>query len=804
MILPNGKVFDTRGAGDHERFAGECAPLAGELLALREEILSNLALHEKIRKKYRTKNTVGYSLNAFIDHEHPLDILAHLLIGGEGTLGFISEAVLETLPVHSCRATALLYYNDLFAACADIPSLKEAGAEAVELMDRASLRAVENISGMPEAIKGLPAGAAALLVEFQEASEALLQQRIGRFEPGAGLLYPPVFSTDVKQQDLFWKVRKGLFPSVGAVRKSGTTVILEDIAFPVEKLGDALTDLRILFDEYGYSDGIIFGHAKDGNIHFVITQSFHTQKDIDRYDQFIQKMVKLVVEKYDGSLKGEHGTGRNMAPFVETEWGGEAYAIMCRLKRCIDPENLLNPGVILSADEKLHVRDLKQMPSVEQEVDKCIECGYCEHVCPSRDVTMTPRRRIVARRVLQLLQGKGDRDGYERLLKEYQYDGMDTCAVDGLSATACPVDINTGDLVKRLRRESHSAWGNRMALYVARHLGAVEGLVRTGLRVGAGINRWFGARAMTRLTTGMRRVIPAMPVWPVGLGVADWRGGRRGDVAGADEREDVGGAGRQNNVIDRGRPVGGGRIVYFPSCVSRVMRQEGQDRSGVMGALLRVSSRVGIEVIVPEDVRGACCGQLFSSKGFTEAFRWTCRKTVEQLWEVSQQGALPVVTDVSSCTYTMLHFRDMLDEGGKLKYDMLRIMDIVDWLHDHVMPVAGDIVGKEEVVLHPVCSLAKMGTYGKFVKVAKHFAGTVTVPMQAGCCGMAGDRGFLFPELTQGATCQEALEVNERTYQGYYSSAVTCEMALSQATGKVYEGLIYLVDRAMGGDRKYL
>ncbi|HVU59098.1 MAG TPA: FAD-binding and (Fe-S)-binding domain-containing protein [Puia sp.] len=776
MVLPNGKIFDTGVAGDHERLATECPELAGELLALRGEILGNPALYEKIRKKYRTKNTVGYSLNAFIDHEHPLDILAHLLIGGEGTLGFIAEAVLETLPVYPCRATALLYYTDLYTACADIGGLREAGAEAVELMDRASLRAVEDIAGMPDVIKGLPVGAAALLVEFQEASVESLQERIGRFVPGAGLLYPPVFSTDVKQQDLFWKVRKGLFPSVGAVRKSGTTVILEDIAFPVEKLGDALTDLRVLFDEYGYEDGIIFGHAKDGNIHFVITQSFHSREDIDRYDRFIQKMVKLVVERYDGSLKGEHGTGRNMAPFVEVEWGSEAYAIMCRLKRCVDPENLLNPCVILSSDDKLHVRDLKQMPVVEQEVDKCIECGYCEHVCPSRDVTMTPRRRIVARRVLQLAKQDEDWERHDMLLKEYRYDGMDTCAVDGLCATACPVDINTGDLVKRLRRESHSRWGNKVALYVARNLGMVEGLVRMGLRVGVGINRVFGARAMTRLTRGVRRVIPAMPVWSEGLGVA-------------------GSFGRTVGSSHTGQR---GQLVYFPSCVSRVMRQEGQDRSGVIGALSRVSSRVGLEVIIPEDVKGACCGQLFSSKGFTDAFRWTCRKTVEQLWEVTRQGELPVVTDVSSCAYTMLHFRDLLDEEGKKKYDKLRIMDIVDCLHDLVLPLAGGIAGKEDVVLHPVCSLAKMGTYGKLIKVAKHFARGVTVPMQAGCCGMAGDRGFLFPELTHGATYKEAQEVNGRSYDGYYSSAVTCEMALSQATGKTYESLIYLVDRAMG------
>jgi D-lactate dehydrogenase len=202
----------------------------------------------------------------------------------------------------------------------------------------------------------------------------------------------------VEEQAFLWKVRKGLFPAVGAVRVSGTSVILEDLAFPVEQLGDAIIDLQRLFNEYGYYNAIIFGHAKDGNLHFVITQSFNETPEVDRYDKFMREVVKLVINKYDGALKAEHGTGRNMAPFVETEWGGDAYAIMKRIKKIIDPDNLLNPGVIINDDANVHIRNLKELPTVEEEVDKCIECGYCEHVCPSRDITTTPRGRFVARR----------------------------------------------------------------------------------------------------------------------------------------------------------------------------------------------------------------------------------------------------------------------------------------------------------------------------------------------------------------------------------------------------------------------
>jgi D-lactate dehydrogenase len=511
FILPDGKVFSTENMDDYARFQDECAELCQVLKDIKVRIETNKALYNKIRNKYQTKNTVGYSLNAFIDHTYPLDIMAHLLIGAEGTLAFIAEAVLQTVPDYPCKSTALLYFPDIYSACQAIIPLTDAGALMVELMDRASLRSVENMVGMPAIVKELPLTAAALLVEFQENTYEELEFKVNGFLQSVGqlsLLNAPVFTSDPIEQDFFWKVRKGLFPAVGAVRASGTTVILEDLAFPVSKLGDAILDLQELFIKYNYYNAIIFGHAKDGNIHFVVTQSFDTPEEVKRYDLFLREVVVLVVEKYDGSLKAEHGTGRNMAPFVETEWGGEAYQIMKMIKQAIDPKMLLNPGVIINDDAEAHLKDLKDLPSVEAEVDKCIECGYCEHKCPSRNLTTTPRRRIVIRRVLKNLQKAGEETKYKLLLDQYQYDGLETCAVDGLCATACPVDINTGDLVKRLRRENHSAFQNRVALFVAKNFKLVEWGIRTGLKMGFAINKVLGDKAMLNLTKTVKKIIP--------------------------------------------------------------------------------------------------------------------------------------------------------------------------------------------------------------------------------------------------------------------------------------------------------
>jgi len=781
FILPGGKVFSTETAGDYVRFENECAALFDCLKQLRQQVISNEDLYNKVRKKYQTKNTVGYSLNAFIDHEHPLDILAHLLIGGEGTLAFIAEAVLQTVPDYPYKSTALLYFPDMYAACQAIVPLTNAGALMVELMDRASLAAVEHMDGMPPVVKTLPATAAALLIEFQEDSQHVLDARVNNFLSAAhslDLFNAPVFTNDPAEQDFLWKVRKGLFPAVGAVRASGSTVILEDIAFPVEQLGDAITDLQLLFKKYRYNNAIIFGHAKDGNIHFVVTQSFNSPDEIARYDAFMQEVVVLVTEKYDGTLKAEHGTGRNMAPFVETEWGGTAYDIMKQIKLAVDPHQLLNPGVIINEDKRVHIKNLKELPAVEEEVDRCIECGYCEHRCPSRDITATPRRRIVVRRALKKLELNGDSANYKILLDQYQYDGLETCAVDGLCATACPVDINTGDLIKRLRKESHSASANKMALFVAKHFKTMEWVASFALKLGSGINKIFGKLAMTKLTLGIKKIIPAMPLWseqiqyPPNLDILD-------------------------DSNHRVPPDVKGAIVYFPACISRMLGSYPGKKKNLLETFISICNKSGIDAIIPDDIKGSCCSQVFSSKGYKDAYGFMANDIIERLWISSREGALPVVIDVSSCAYTLHHLLPVLNEANKNKFDRLRILDSVDFLHDMVLPLVNATKKKDSIVLHPVCSLEKMKTTGKFLNVARHFANEVTVPKNAGCCGMAGDRGFLFPELTAAATNAEAKEINERSYHGYYSSTKTCEMALSQAVKENYESILYLVDEAL-------
>ena len=794
FLLPSGTVIDTAQRDADEEFHAREPELARGILALKEQLRNNPGLRERVRNKYRMKNTTGYSLNAFLDYETAVDIFQHVLIGSEGTLAFIAEAVLNTVPDLPVKYTGLLLYRDLYAAADSIVPLRQAGAKALEIMDRASLRSVENQTGVPPSLRLLPEGAAGLLVEFQSADEkerTELERLAADAVGGLQLHEPAQFTHVAAEQALLWKIRAGMFPSVGSVRKSGTTVIIEDVAFPIETLADAAHDLTRLFRKHQYDNAIVFGHAKDGNLHFVITQSFNNHAAIDQYARFIDDVIELVVWRYEGALKAEHGTGRNMAPFVKTEWGSDGYALMCRLKELVDPDNLLNPGVIINPDGKAHLANLKQLPSVEPEIDKCIECGYCEPKCPSRELSLTPRQRIVVRREMARLQESeeraeaassvsiafGDRAAarqlYAELDAEFPYMALDTCATDGLCATACPVSIDTGQLVKRFREIRSTAAAKQWAERISRHFKLTELTLRSALRLGHAAQSVIGLDRMQRATRMLKHF--------AGDSLAEWMP----DTPHA--------AGRVPKTKSAGA-----KAIYFPACISRVMGRlpgEPVDRS-LMELTVELGRRAGVPLHIPRDVAGTCCGTPFSSKGFSGAHAITINAAVERFWKWSEQGRLPIVIDTSPCTYGFKTARPHLTRENQEHFDQMKFVDAIEFVHDELLPKLSVKTKSRSVALHPVCSVTKMGLTAKLEAIARACSEQVTIPVDAGCCGFAGDRGFLFPELTQAATRHEADEVKAKQLDEYYSSSRTCEIGMSRSTGQIYRSYMYLLEKA--------
>lgn len=772
VVLADGTVLETSDGRSVAAFRRDKAELLEGLERLGRETRANAELAAKIRHKYRLKNTIGYALNSLVDFEDGIEILKHLMIGSEGTLGFLSAITYDTVPDEAQKAAALVLFPDMGAACratAALKALRETPVAAVELMDRAALRSVEDTPGMGETLKSIPREAAALLIDVRADDEATLGARIEAATAalsGIERVQPVEFARDAATYGLYWTIRKGMFPAVGAVRETGTTVVIEDVAFPMERLEAGVKELIALLDRHGYDNAILFGHALEGNLHFVFPQGFDAPGEVERYQGMMDELAQLVGVKYDGSLKGEHGTGRNMAPYVELEWGAEAYALMWAIKSLFDPQGLLNPEVVLSRNPTIHLENLKPLPAADPLVDKCIECGFCEPICPSRDLTLTPRQRIVIRREIARLERSGDDPRRLRALWDsYAYDGLETCAATGLCALPCPVDINTGDLVRKLRHARNTRMAG-VSRFAGRHFAGMTATARGLLRTTDLVHRAIGTGAMGRITGISRRITGGrLPLW----------------------LPSTPGAPAMGVLKQRSAPGGGDSaptLVYLPACATRMFgasRQE-PDRRSTMELTLAVLEKAGYRVVFPEGLNSQCCGMAFESKGqFEEADR-KAAELDRALLAATQQGRHPVVCDTSPCTLRMQHALS----------DALDLYEPVQFLHDHALPRLAITPKREPIAVHITCSSTRMGLSRQFLAVVRACASNVVVPSGIDCCGFAGDKGFSTPELNASAVAGLAEQVSGCT--AGYSNSRTCELGLTAHSGIPYRSIMALVD----------
>jgi D-lactate dehydrogenase len=777
VMLRDGTVLDTADAASVASLRRTHAGLLDGLAALSDQIRRQPALEAKVRRKYRLKNTTGYGINALLDFVDPVDMLAHLMIGSEGTLGFISSITYRTVADHAHKASCLVLFAELEDCCRAVTALKDGGAvDAVELVDRRSILAVQSKKGLPSFLYGEPApSAAALLIETRGASAAELAERCDAICATLAGFHPAAdsgFSTDAAVCETYWAVRKGLFPAVGAQRAVGTTCVIEDVAFPVELLAEGVLRLTALFDKHGYDEALIFGHALEGNLHFVFAPGFDSPAEVQRYSDFMDEVSTLVAVEFGGSLKAEHGTGRNVAPFVRLEWGDEAYAVMCEIKQLFDPEGLLNPDVIISGNAQIHLQDLKRMPAADALVDRCIECGFCEPACPSNGLSLTPRQRIVLwRRIQQLRRDGSDAALLAQLEADYQWAGLDTCAATGMCATRCPVGINTGDLVKQLRGPTRHPG---VASTVEAHLGAVLGTARAGLGVLRLARGVLGQDAATALNQAAHRVIPLLPVAPAATP------GAASPLPAAPARTPAPAAAQP----DAAAPA---EVVYFSSCVNRVFAESRQGGDNLAEPTFRLFAKAGLTPVYPEACDGLCCGQPFESKGATQAAARALTRTGDALLAASDSGRLPVYLDNAPCALRLIEAQ----RAGQLDA-RLQLHDAVSFMADVVAPRLSIAPRVDQLAVHIPCSTSRLGAGGKLVGLARQCATEVTVPDIA-CCGFAGDKGFSLPELNANSLKRLTPALPAGCGTGM-SASRTCQIGLSSHSGLPYRSLEALLD----------
>ncbi|WP_047281258.1 FAD-binding and (Fe-S)-binding domain-containing protein [Pseudomonas lundensis] len=763
VVLADGTRIDTEDAANVAAFRQSHSALLEQLATLARETRANTELTAKIRHKYRLKNTTGLSLNALVDFDDPLDILSHLLVGSEGTLGFISSVTYDTVIDHPNKASALIVFPDVETCCTAVTVLKSQPVSAVELLDRRSLRSVQDKPGMPAFVQQLSANACALLIESRAATQTLLHEQLAHIM-GSLSAFPVEkqvdFTEDPVENAKLWAIRKDTFPAVGAVRKTGTTVIIEDVTFPVEQLAIGVNRLIELFDKHHYDEAILFGHALEGNLHFVFTQGFNSPEEVARYQAFMDDVAQLVAVEFGGSLKAEHGTGRNMAPFVELEWGSDAYQLMWSLKRLLDPQGILNPDVVLSDDPQIHLKHLKPLPAADEIVDKCIECGFCEPVCPAKGLTLSPRQRIVIWRDIQAKKRAGV--DTRELEKAYEYQGIDTCAATGLCAQRCPVGINTGELVKKLR--ARNADHVKTADWLGNHFATTLQGARFTLHVANGARMLLGAPRLARLSATLTKASKGrVPQWT--------------NAMPQPER-----AIRFTPPINDARP----RVVYLAACVSRVMGPAAGDREqmSLLDKTRGLLEKAGYQVVFPDNLDSLCCGQPFASKGYAEQAEHKRQELIGALLHASRGGLDPIYCDTSPCTLRLV--QDLGDTRLDL-YDPVRFIRtyLVDKLRFTPQPAP--------IAVHVTCSTQHLGESQALIDIARLCSQEVVIPEGIHCCGFAGDKGFTTPELNA-HSLRSLKDAVQHCSEGI-STSRTCEIGLTQHGGIDYHGLVYLVDR---------
>lgn len=775
IVLPDGTVLDTGQQASRWQFARTHAPFLRRIEELRDNVRSNTPLAERICYKYSIKNVTGLNIRPFIAFDDPFDIIAHLMVGSEGTLAFLSEITMRTEYDYPYKASAMLYFSNIKEACRAVVAMKQltnlAGSPIVfgaELLDGKSLTSVND----PTTEGFVGESLTAVLTETKGTTQEELNQNIADIATAlkSFATYTPVHFTDRPEEySKYWAIRSGIFPSVGGTRPLGTTCLIEDVAFHIKDLPEATAELQQLIARHGYDDACIYGHALEGNYHFIINQSFSTDAEVKRYEALMDDVKELVVTRYNGSLKAEHGTGRNMAPFVRYEWGDEAFELMKAVKELFDPMGLLNPGVIFNDDPHCHIKNFKPLPLTNAHVDRCIECGFCEVNCLTCGFTLSSRQRIVLQREISRLRQCGeDPQRLAMLEKQYRYPGNETCAGDGLCSMSCPMGINTGDLTHDLRQAElpSGSVGYRIGNFTADHFAGIKSSLRPVLTLANTAHSVVGTPAMSALTRGMHHAL-GVPLW----------------IPAMPKSYSIN---KSKLTVSPPTRAMEEKVVYFPSCINQTMGlpKHSPEEQPLVDKVYSLLQKAGYEVIFPKNMDKLCCGTIWESKGMLDIANRKSAELEAALWEASEQGRYPVLCDQSPCLHRMretIH-RMKLYEPAEFIYTFLR--NRLDFTPTD-----------QPVALHITCSMRRMGLADTIVQLAKLCSTRVLLPEEVGCCGFAGDKGFTHPEVNAYALRKLRPQLEKTGIERGYSNSRTCEIGLTTHAGIPYVSIAYLVDQ---------
>ena len=765
VVLLDGTVLDTSDKKSIEQFLREKPQMVEDILQLRKEILADEELMHLIHHKYKIKNTTGYGLNSLVDFEDIIDIINHLFIGSEGTLGFVSEIVYNTVEDVPHKGCGLMFFSTLNDASLAVVALANMGREkvvAAEMMDYQSLRAVQSLENVPEFVREVPEGTSAILFQTESYSKETVDKNLAFIKEqlkDIPTAIPSLYSQDPKEYDSWWAIRKGILPIVGGQRRKGTTVITEDVCFQIEDFTKGIEMLTELFHKYDFVDGgVIFGHALSGNVHFNITPDFNDPKDTKNFGDLVKEMSERV-SGFGGSLKAEHGTGRMVAPFVEMEWGKKAYEINRRIKAIFDPERILNPDVMITDDPDVYKKNLKAQCVIDDAFTICMECGFCEKHCPSRNLTLTPRQRIALLRETKRLENEGNFTLASELRKGYEYFGVDTCAACSMCKGLCPLSIDTAQIALSMRRIDPPA--PELAKKIYDNFSTTLQMCRAGVSLEGIAGSIITQKAISKITEGLHGVTGITPYVPKTTPKAN-----------------------RYKLKNRIKPTNFEKVVYFSTCANRAFKpnQGYDDDRSLQQVVESLCNKAHIDIIYPKHIENLCCGLSFEN--YDDVHERAVKDLHDALMKASQNGKYPIVIDHSACfNHAFKHMPD------------LEINDISEFLCKYVVPHLDIEKCDERVIVHKQCKIKSLNKSQYIEDLARLCTDHVFNIKSFACDGFAGQKGFFTPELNKSATKDLAGEIAEYGATLGVSSSSTCEIGLGENGGIPFVGVAFLLDR---------
>lgn len=835
FILFDGTILDTsenaKPNESIESFLQTHKDKADALLALRKEILQDTELCELIKRKFAIKNTTGYSINALLDFSEIKDIINHLFIGAEGTLGFVSLVEYECVEDYAYKACALLFYENLAlgAKAVEILAGNESLVSAAEIMDYACLDSARGLENAPRELERIESGACAILVQLESSTQKELDSKIAFISKeleSVPSLFGVHFSSDEKLMASWWKIRKALLPLAAGSRPSGSIVITEDICFPISTFAQGIDSITKLFEKFNFQ-GIIFGHALSGNVHFIITPNLNDEKESQAFGAFMEAMVDSVIA-LQGSTKAEHGTGRMIAPFVEKEWGAKAYAINRRIKEIFDPHSLINPDVIISDNPQIHTQNLKQSSEVEDFIDQCMECGFCEKVCPSRNLTLTPRQRIAVRKEIARLEALLGVDSMDS--KSVMESGAETRSEAIADLRAKPQKSITtnaegfcddfgsfqgggeGSLLKANDRSdtAESAKSTQKPTHIKAILKELkQGYQYFGIDTCATcsmcslscpleIDSGKIASKLSPATKGIfsrfvatqsaEHFSTTLSLAKGGLRIANFSSNMLGKNTLSNLSKKIkflpyipsslprANAYRLESKLDfTSNAQSQVAIIYFSTCINRSFAPQSslKDTRALQEVFESLCKKAGVSVVYPHNLSNLCCGKAYKDyPQSAEAKRKEVYKALDStMRELQSKGVeqIHIVCDHSACSYE-------LKNGLKELDSTLTILDMPECIESTLLPRLHITPLDEDIALYAMCATRK----GKWDKSLKSIAktctnGEVIMHSKTQCCGFAGNKGFICSELNASAL-RELSEFYADKQKGYLACGLESQI----------------------------